>query len=116
MREIIQGGINPIVPAPFSTDPIERTSVTGKPSVEQSRWRAAPPQPPDLRLISLLERITLGGFGVRVADGRGGAAFGRVVYGIDVVGGIQQQRCKDKPYAAVPMVSVRSSNRRNAAT
>ena len=93
--EIIQGGINPERRGDaFPAIPLERTSVTGLKHVtgvvSMARGTAADTATSDF-FILLDDQPSLDFGGKRFADGQGGAAFGRVVEGLDVVRKIQQQ-------------------------
>ena len=94
--EIIQGGINPAFPSESRLPPIplERTSVTGLKhvvgTVSMARGTAADTARSDF-FICLDDQPSLDFGGKRFDDGQGGAAFGRVVKGLDVVRRIQQQ-------------------------
>jgi peptidyl-prolyl cis-trans isomerase A (cyclophilin A) len=91
---IIQGGINPDRRAEgFAAIPLERTSVTGLKHVRGvvSMARGAPDSARSDFFILLDDQPSLDFGGRRFDDGQGGAAFGRVVAGIDVVRAIQQQ-------------------------
>jgi peptidyl-prolyl cis-trans isomerase A (cyclophilin A) len=95
MMEIIQGGINQGRAAEgFPPIPLERTSVTGLKHVagvvSMARGTAADTARSDF-FILLDDQPSLDFGGKRFADGQGGAAFGRVVAGLDVVRRIQQQ-------------------------
>ncbi len=93
--ELIQGGINPARRAEaFPPIPLERTSVTGLKhlvgTVSMARGTAADTAKSDI-FILLDEQPSLDFGGSRFDDKQGGAAFGRVVAGLDVVRKIQQQ-------------------------
>lgn len=93
--EIIQGGINPERRGDaFPPIPLERTSVTGLKhgvgTVSMARGAAADTARSDF-FICLDDQPSLDFGGRRFDDGQGGAAFGRVVKGLDVVRRIQQQ-------------------------
>lgn len=95
MMEIIQGGINPDRRAEgFPAIPLERTSVTGLKhvigTVSMARGNTADTARSDF-FILLDDQPSLDFGGKRFDDGQGGAAFGRVVSGLDVVRKIQQQ-------------------------
>ena len=93
--EIIQGGINPERRSDgFPPIALERTSVTGLKhvvgTVSMARGAAADTARSDF-FICLDDQPSLDFGGKRFDDGQGGAAFGRVVKGLDVVRRIQQQ-------------------------
>jgi peptidyl-prolyl cis-trans isomerase A (cyclophilin A) len=95
--ELIQGGINPARRAdaqPFGSIALERTSVTGLKhvvgTVSMARGAAADTAMSDF-FILLDEQPSLDFGGKRFDDAQGGAAFGRVIAGLDVVRKIQQQ-------------------------
>ena len=95
MMELIQGGINPERRAQaFPAIPLERTSVTGLKhvagTVSMARGTAADTATSDF-FILLDDQPSLDFGGKRFDDGQGGAAFGRVVSGLDVVRKVQQQ-------------------------
>ncbi len=95
MMEIIQGGINPDRrSAAFPPIPLERTSVTGlkhvRGTVSMARGTGADTATSDF-FILLDDQPSLDFGGKRFDDGQGGAAFGRVISGMDVVKKIQQQ-------------------------
>jgi peptidyl-prolyl cis-trans isomerase A (cyclophilin A) len=95
MMNIIQGGINPAKRAEgFPAIPLERTSVTGIKHVtgvvSMARGTAADTATSDF-FVLLDDQPSLDFGGQRFEDGQGGAAFGRVVDGLDVVRKIQQQ-------------------------
>ena len=95
MMEIIQGGINPDRQADgFPAIPLERTSVTGLKHVvgvvSMARGNTADTARSDF-FILLDNQPSLDFGGKRFADGQGGAAFGRVLNGLEVVRKIQQQ-------------------------
>jgi peptidyl-prolyl cis-trans isomerase A (cyclophilin A) len=98
MMEIIQGGINPDRRAEgFPPIALERTSVTGlkhvRGTVSMARAAGADTARSDF-FILLDDQPSLDFGGKRFEDGQGGAAFGRVVAGMDVVRAIQQQPVK----------------------
>ncbi len=102
---IIQGGINPDRRREgFAPIPLERTSVTGLKhgvgTVSMARAAAADTARSDF-FICLDDQPSLDFGGKRFDDGQGGAAFARVVNGLDVVRRIQQQSTNDK--ADTPM-------------
>lgn len=95
MMNIIQGGINPLKRSEgFPAIPLERTSVTGIKHVtgvvSMARGTAADTATSDF-FVLLDDQPSLDFGGQRFDDGQGGAAFGRVVEGLDVVRKIQQQ-------------------------
>lgn len=95
MMEIIQGGINPDRRADgFNPIPLERTTVTGLKHVtgvvSMARGTGADTARSDF-FILLDDQPSLDAGGLRFDDGQGGAAFGRVVSGLDVVRTIQRQ-------------------------
>ncbi len=95
MMEIIQGGINPARRAEsLPPVPLERTSVTGLRHLAGtvSMARGAPDSATSDFFILLDDQPSLDFGGLRFDDGQGGAAFGRVVFGLDVVRTIQQQK------------------------
>lgn len=95
MMNIIQGGINPAKRGEgFPAIPLERTSVTGIKHVtgvvSMARGTAADTATSDF-FVLLDDQPSLDFGGQRFDDGQGGAAFGRVVEGLDIVRKIQQQ-------------------------
>jgi len=95
MMNIIQGGINPLKRREgFPAIPLERTSVTGIKHVtgvvSMARGTAADTATSDF-FVLLDDQPSLDFGGQRFEDGQGGAAFGRVVEGLDIVRKIQQQ-------------------------
>jgi peptidyl-prolyl cis-trans isomerase A (cyclophilin A) len=112
MMEIIQGGINPERrAAAFPPIPLERTSVTGikhvRGVVSMARGTAADTATSDI-FILLDDQPSLDFGGQRFDDGQGGAAFGRVISGMDVVRKIQQQPVQGQNLTPpVPIVSAR---------
>lgn len=95
MMEIIQGGINPERRGEgFEPIPLERTTVTGLKHVvgvvSMARGAGADTARSDF-FILLDDQPSLDFGGLRFDDGQGGAAFGRVVSGLDVVRKIQQE-------------------------
>ena len=97
---IIQGGINPERRREgFDPIPLERTSVTGLKhvvgTVSMARAAAADTARSDF-FICLDDQPSLDFGGKRFDDGQGGAAFARVVKGLDVVRRIQQQPTNEK--------------------
>lgn len=98
--EIIQGGIDRARSGDgFGAIPLERTSVTGLKhvvgTVSMARGQAADTARSDF-FICLDDQPSLDFGGKRFDDGQGGAAFGRVVKGMDVVRRIQQQPTNEK--------------------
>lgn len=94
MMNIIQGGINPAKRTEgFAAIPLERTSVTGIKHVTGvvSMARGAPDSATSDFFVLLDDQPSLDFGGLRFDDGQGGAAFGRVLAGLDVVKKIQQQ-------------------------
>jgi peptidyl-prolyl cis-trans isomerase A (cyclophilin A) len=98
--EIIQGGIDPTRRGEgFGAIPLERTSVTGLKhvagTISMARAQAADTARSDF-FICLDDQPSLDFGGKRFDDGQGGAAFGRVVKGMDVVRRIQRQPTNEK--------------------
>jgi peptidyl-prolyl cis-trans isomerase A (cyclophilin A) len=94
MMQIIQGGIDPAQRSKaFPPIPLERTSVTGLKHVAGtvSMARGGPDSATSEFFILLDDQPSLDFGGLRFADGQGGAAFGRVSRGLEVVRKIQQQ-------------------------
>jgi peptidyl-prolyl cis-trans isomerase A (cyclophilin A) len=92
---IIQGGINPDRRREgFDPIPLERTSVTGLKhvvgTISMARAAGADTARSDF-FICLDDQPSLDFGGKRFDDAQGGAAFGRVVRGMDVVKKIQEQ-------------------------
>jgi peptidyl-prolyl cis-trans isomerase A (cyclophilin A) len=112
MMEIIQGGINPERRASaFPPIPLERTSVTGlkhvRGAVSMARGTAADTATSDI-FILLDDQPSLDFGGKRFDDGQGGAVFGRVISGMDVVRKIQQQPVQGQNLTPpVPIVSAK---------
>lgn len=112
MMEIIQGGINPERrSAAFPAIPLERTSVTGlkhvRGVVSMARGNAADTATSDI-FILLDDQPSLDFGGKRFDDAQGGAAFGRVVSGMEVVRKIQQQPVQGQNLTPpVPIVSAK---------
>jgi peptidyl-prolyl cis-trans isomerase A (cyclophilin A) len=105
---IIQGGTNPARRTEgFPAIPLERTSVTGLKhvvgTVSMARGAAADSARSDF-FICLDDQPSLDFGGKRFDDGQGGAAFGRVVKGMDIVRRIQQQPVEKQ--ALTPPVSI----------
>ena len=95
MMEIIQGGINPARrDDAWPPIPLERTSVTGLKhvagTVSMARGTGADTATSDF-FILLDDQPSLDFGGKRFEDGQGGAAFGRVLLGMDAVRYIQEQ-------------------------
>jgi peptidyl-prolyl cis-trans isomerase A (cyclophilin A) len=94
MMELIQGGIDPARRAErFPPVILERTRDTGLRHVAGtvSMARGAPDSATSDFFILLDDQPSLDFGGLRFDDGQGGAAFGRVVFGLDAVRTIQQQ-------------------------
>jgi peptidyl-prolyl cis-trans isomerase A (cyclophilin A) len=110
--EIIQGGINPEKRRDgFPPIALERTSVTGIKHVVGTVSMARAPEADSARsdfFICLDDQPSLDFGGKRFADAQGGAAFGRVVKGMDVVRKIQQQPV-EKQALTPPVTIVRVS-------
>ena len=112
MMEIIQGGINPERRSDaWPAIPLERTSVTGlkhvRGVVSMARGTAADTATSDI-FILLDDQPSLDFGGKRFDDGQGGAAFGRVISGMDVVRKIQQQPVQGQNLTPpVPIVSAK---------
>ena len=103
--EIIQGGINPERRREgFDPIALERTTVTGLKhvvgTISMARAAAADTARSDF-FICLDDQPSLDFGGKRFDDGQGGAAFGRVVKGMDVVRRIQQQPTNAKAETAM---------------
>ena len=95
MMNIIQGGIDPTRrDKGFPAIPLERTSVTGIKHlagvVSMARGTGADTATSDF-FVLLDDQPSLDFGGLRFDDGQGGAAFGHVLSGLDVVRKIQQQ-------------------------
>lgn len=95
MMNIIQGGINQDKRSQgFAAIPLERTSVTGIKHVtgvvSMARGTGADTATSDF-FVLLDDQPSLDFGGLRFDDGQGGAAFGHVLSGLDVVRKIQQQ-------------------------
>ncbi len=94
MMNIIQGGINPAKRTEgFDPIPLERTSLTGIKHVVGvvSMARGTPDSATSDFFVLLDDQPSLDYGGLRFDDGQGGAAFGHVLSGLDVVKKIQQQ-------------------------
>ena len=94
MMNIIQGGIDPAKRSQgFPAIPLERTSVTGIKHVVGvvSMARGTPDSATSDFFVLLDDQPSLDFGGLRFDDGQGGAAFGHVLAGLDVVRKIQQQ-------------------------
>lgn len=103
MMNIIQGGINPARRSDgFSAIPLERTSVTGIKHVTGvvSMARGAADSATSDFFVLLDDQPSLDFGGLRFDDGQGGAAFGHVLSGLDVVRRIQQQPVDGQNLAA----------------
>jgi peptidyl-prolyl cis-trans isomerase A (cyclophilin A) len=111
--EIVQGGINPERRRDgFPPIPLERTSVTGLKHVVGTVSMARTPAADSARsdfFICLDDQPSLDFGGKRFDDGQGGAAFGRVVRGMDVVRKIQQQPVEKQ--ALTPPVTITRMSR-----
>ena len=108
MMEIVQAGIDP-ERRREGLPPIalERTSVTGLRHVVGTVSMARTPAADSARsdfFICLDNQPSLDFGGKRFEDGQGGAAFGRVVRGMDVVRKIQQQPVEKQ--ALTPPISI----------
>ena len=96
--ELIQGGINPARQSEaFPPIPLERTSVTGLKhvagTVSMARGAEADTATSDF-FILLDDQPSLDFGGKRFDDAQGAAAFGRVIFGINVVRQIQRRPVK----------------------
>jgi peptidyl-prolyl cis-trans isomerase A (cyclophilin A) len=94
MMNIIQGGIDPAKRSQgFPAIPLERTSVTGIKHLVGvvSMARGTPDSATSDFFVLLDDQPSLDFGGLRFDDGQGGAAFGHVLAGLDVVRRIQQQ-------------------------
>jgi peptidyl-prolyl cis-trans isomerase A (cyclophilin A) len=99
MMELIQGGIDPSRRAEsLPPVPLERTRDTGLRHVAGtvSMARGEPDSARSDFFILLDDQPSLDFGGLRFDDGQGGAAFGRVVHGLDVVRAIQQQPVQEQ--------------------
>jgi peptidyl-prolyl cis-trans isomerase A (cyclophilin A) len=108
MMNIIQGGINPARRAEgFPPIPLERTSVTGinhvTGVVSMARGNAADTATSDF-FVLLDDQPSLDFGGLRFDDGQGGAAYGHVLSGLDVVRKIQQQPVDGQNLAAPVLI------------
>jgi peptidyl-prolyl cis-trans isomerase A (cyclophilin A) len=104
MMNIIQGGINPAKRTEgFPAIPLERTSVTGITHVtgvvSMARGTAADTATSDF-FVLLDDQPSLDFGGLRFDDGQGGAAFGRVLSGLEIVRRVQQQPVDGQNLAA----------------
>jgi len=104
MMNLIQGGINPARRSEgFPAIPLERTSVTGIKHVtgvvSMARGTGADTATSDF-FVLLDDQPSLDFGGLRFDDGQGGAAFGHVLSGLDVVRKIQQQPVDGQNLAA----------------
>ena len=108
--ETIQARINPERRREgFDPIPLERTSVTGLKHVVGTISMARAAQADTARsdfFICLDDQPSLDFGGKRFDDGQGGAAFGHVVKGLDVVRKIQQQPTNDKGETAMAKQSL----------
>ena len=112
--ELIQGGINPERRGEAAPPiPLERTNVTGLKhvvgTVSMARGTAADTATSDI-FILLDEQPSLDFGGGRFDDKQGGAAFGRVVAGLEVVRKIQQEPVKGQNLT--PPVPITSAARK----
>jgi peptidyl-prolyl cis-trans isomerase A (cyclophilin A) len=94
--QLVQAGIDPARQKDaFAPIPLERTSVTGLKhvagTVSMARGTTADSATSDF-FILLDDQPSLDFGGTRFDDGQGAAAFGRVIFGINVVKQIQQQK------------------------
>jgi peptidyl-prolyl cis-trans isomerase A (cyclophilin A) len=104
MMNIIQGGINPAKRTEgFPAIPLERTSVTGITHVtgvvSMARGTAADTATSDF-FVLLDDQPSLDFGGLRFDDGQGGAAFGHVLSGLEIVRKVQQQPVDGQNLAA----------------
>ena len=110
--QVIQAGINPGRRAEaFPPIPLERTSVTGLRHVAGAASMARSSATDSARsdfFICVRDEPSLDAGGKRAADGQGFAAFGRVVQGMHIVRGIQQQPA-EKQALTPPIAIVRIS-------
>ena len=113
MMEVIQAGINPERRRDaFPAIPLERTSVTGLRHVIGTVSMARTPGADSARsdfFICLDDQPSLDFGGKRFEDAQGGAAFGRVVAGMDVARKIQQQPVEKQ--ALTPPVPITKATR-----
>jgi peptidyl-prolyl cis-trans isomerase A (cyclophilin A) len=103
MMNIIQGGINPEKrSAGFPAIPLERTTVTGITHVTGvvSMARGTADSATSDFFVLLDDQPSLDFGGLRFDDGQGGAAFGHVLSGLDIVRKIQQQPVDGQNLAA----------------
>lgn len=103
MMNIIQGGINPAKRSEgFLPIPLERTTVTGIKHVTGvvSMARGTADSATSDFFVMLDDQPSLDFGGLRFDDGQGGAAFGHVLSGLDVVRKIQQQPVDGQNLAA----------------
>jgi peptidyl-prolyl cis-trans isomerase A (cyclophilin A) len=111
--EIIQAGINPDRRREgFDPIPLERTTITGLKHVVGTVSMARTPAADSARsdfFICLDDQPSLDFGGKRFDDGQGGAAFGHVVKGLDVVRRIQQQPVEKQ--ALTPPVTITRASR-----
>jgi peptidyl-prolyl cis-trans isomerase A (cyclophilin A) len=110
--QVIQASINPSRRAEaFPAIPLERTSLTGLRHVagaaSMARAAAADSARSDF-FICVRDEPSLDAGGKRAADGHGFAAFGRVVQGMHIVRGIQQQPV-EKQALTPPIAIIRIS-------
>jgi peptidyl-prolyl cis-trans isomerase A (cyclophilin A) len=108
MMNIIQGGMDPAARR-FPTVPLERTSVTGLKHVtgSVSMARGTPDSATSEFFILLDDQPSLDFGGKRFADGQGGAVFGSVSMGLDVVRKIQQMAASDQNLTPpVPILTI----------
>jgi peptidyl-prolyl cis-trans isomerase A (cyclophilin A) len=111
--EVIQGGRSPESTKQtrgFGPIPLERTSVTGLKhldgTISMARGAAADSAVSDF-FICVNDQPSLDEGGGRSADGRGFAAFGRVIGGMDVVRRIQQSPADARERLTPPIRIVR---------
>ena len=110
MMNIIQGGIDPAGAAKrFPPVPLERTSVTGLKHVAGavSMARGTPDSATSEFFILLDDQPSLDFGGKRFADGQGGAVFGHVGKGMDVVRKIDEMPASGQNLTpVVPIVTI----------